>query len=179
MTRMIVWYMNVHLTSSYVHIFITLKKMPFIMSRTCWFGSQMWVLAVVWLYFWALAILYKKHWVEVWHQEERVAYKKLSDEVLAWLSGARCKWFAYGPADATATSSSLASLKSSLVLPVWCRLTRVVLDGEAIRRVSVSCSAVLWLYHVVQATATEDTECDDWWSTASWPPVLCLSVWPK
>jgi len=27
----------------------------------------------------------------------------------------RCKWFAYGPADATATSSSLVSLKSSLV----------------------------------------------------------------
>jgi len=28
---------------------------------------------------------------------------------------ARCKWFAYGPADATATRLSLASLKSSLV----------------------------------------------------------------
>jgi len=26
-----------------------------------------------------------------------------------YLSGARCKWFAYGPADATATPSSLAS----------------------------------------------------------------------
>jgi len=43
------------------------------------------------------------------------------DEVLCWcgyLSGARCKWSAYGPADATdatATSSSLASLKSILV----------------------------------------------------------------
>jgi len=31
------------------------------------------------------------------------------------LSGARCKWFAYGPADATATSSFLASLKLRLV----------------------------------------------------------------
>jgi len=30
-------------------------------------------------------------------------------------SGARCKWFAYGPADATATPSSLASLKSRFV----------------------------------------------------------------
>jgi len=29
-----------------------------------------------------------------------------------YLSGARCKWFAYGPADATATPSSLASLIS-------------------------------------------------------------------
>jgi len=32
-----------------------------------------------------------------------------------YLSGARCKWFAYGPADATATLSPLASLKSWLV----------------------------------------------------------------
>jgi len=38
--------------------------------------------------------------------------QKLSDEVLAcYLSWARCKWFAYGPADDTATPSSLASLK--------------------------------------------------------------------
>jgi len=32
-----------------------------------------------------------------------------------YLSGARCKWFAYGPADATATPSSLASLKPRMV----------------------------------------------------------------
>jgi len=32
-----------------------------------------------------------------------------------YLSGARCKWFAYGPADATATPSSLAPLKSRMV----------------------------------------------------------------
>jgi len=31
------------------------------------------------------------------------------------LSGVRCKWFAYGPADATASPSSVASLKSRLV----------------------------------------------------------------
>ena len=31
------------------------------------------------------------------------------------LSGARCKWFAYGPADATATPSSLAPVKSRMV----------------------------------------------------------------
>jgi len=30
----------------------------------------------------------------------------------SYLSGAKCKWFAYGPADATAIPSSLASLKS-------------------------------------------------------------------
>ena len=33
-----------------------------------------------------------------------------------YLSGVWCKWFAYGPADATATPSSLASVKSSTFL---------------------------------------------------------------
>jgi len=33
----------------------------------------------------------------------------------SYLSGARCKWFAYGPADATATSSSLSPVKSRMV----------------------------------------------------------------
>jgi len=32
-----------------------------------------------------------------------------------YLSEVRCKWFAYGPADATATPSSLASVKSRMV----------------------------------------------------------------
>ena len=43
-----------------------------------------------------------------------------------YLSGARCRWFAYGPADATATPSSLASFKSRMVLPFLCRLTQTV-----------------------------------------------------
>jgi len=42
-----------------------------------------------------------------------------------YLSGARCR-LAYGPADATATHLSLASVKSRLVLPFWYRITRVV-----------------------------------------------------
>jgi len=44
-----------------------------------------------------------------------------------YLFGARCR-LAYGPADATATYLSLASLKSCLVLLFWYRLTSVVLD---------------------------------------------------
>jgi len=32
-----------------------------------------------------------------------------------YLSGARCRWFTYGPADATATQSSLAPVKSRIV----------------------------------------------------------------
>ena len=43
------------------------------------------------------------------------------------LSGARCKCFPYGPADTTATPSCLASLKSRMFLPFWCRLTQIVL----------------------------------------------------
>jgi len=65
----------------------------------------------------------------VGHQEGYPACQNLS--VRYWrgyLSGARCKWFAYGPADATAISSSLASLKSRMVWPFWCRLTQVVLE---------------------------------------------------
>ena len=50
------------------------------------------------------------------HEEEYWACKKLSDEVLAWLSvWSEVKCFACGPADATATQSSPASLKSRLL----------------------------------------------------------------
>jgi len=35
-----------------------------------------------------------------------------------YVSGARCRWFAYDPADATATPSSLAPVKSRMVYPV-------------------------------------------------------------
>ena len=48
-----------------------------------------------------------------------------------YLSGVRCRLFAYGPADATAiqkTPSSIASFKSRLVLSSWYRLTQVVLE---------------------------------------------------
>jgi len=43
----------------------------------------------------------------VGHQEEHLACKKLSGEVLAWLSvWSSASDFSYGPADATATPSS-------------------------------------------------------------------------
>jgi len=47
-----------------------------------------------------------------------------------YLSGARCRLFAYGPADATAIPKphNLTSIKSRLVLPLWDRLTQVVLE---------------------------------------------------
>jgi len=45
-----------------------------------------------------------------------------------YLSGAKCKWFAYDPANATATPSSIALLKFRMVLPFWHQLTQVVLE---------------------------------------------------
>jgi len=45
-------------------------------------------------------------------------------EVLAWLSGVRCKWFSYGSVYTTATPSLLASLKSIMVLPSAAGLPR-------------------------------------------------------
>jgi len=44
-----------------------------------------------------------------------------------YLSGARSR-LAYGPADATATHYTLATVKSRLVLPFWYWLTQVVLE---------------------------------------------------
>ena len=48
-------------------------------------------------------------------QEEHSAHNKLSDEALAWLSVWSEVQFAYGPADASATRSFLASFKSRMV----------------------------------------------------------------
>jgi len=62
----------------------------------------------------------------VWWQEEQPACKNwLVRYWRGYLSGTRCKWFAYSPADATATPSSVALLNSRMVylsgfgLPGW------------------------------------------------------------
>ena len=53
----------------------------------------------------------------VGQQEDHQACKKtwVVSYWRGYLSGARCKWFAYCPADATATPSSLAPVKSRMV----------------------------------------------------------------
>jgi len=58
--------------------------------------------------------------------------------VVICLPGARCRLFAYGPADATAAASSLASFKSRLVLPFWYQLTIVVLEKKLLNGCSSS-----------------------------------------
>jgi len=53
-----------------------------------------------------------------------------------------CIW-AYGPADATVTPSSLAPVKSTLQngLPFWCRITQVVLEKRPLNGCSSSSSS--------------------------------------
>ena len=55
----------------------------------------------------------------------------------------RCRLFVYGPANAIAsqTPSSLASFKSRLVLPIWYRLTQVVLGKRPLNGCSSSSSS--------------------------------------
>ena len=64
-------------------------------------------------------------------QEEHAALKTwLMRYWHGYLSGARCKWLAYGPADATATPSSLLQKNC---LTVWYRLTRLSWKKDPIR----------------------------------------------
>jgi len=59
-----------------------------------------------------------------------------------YVSGARCKWFAYGPADATATPSSLAPVKFRMVLISGLHyVTQVVLEKRPLNRCSSSSSS--------------------------------------
>jgi len=54
-----------------------------------------------------------------------------------YLSEARCKWSAYGPADATATPSSLASLKFRMVFTFLVPAYPSCPEKEAVKWVSV------------------------------------------
>ena len=97
----------------------------------------------------------------VGHQEEHLACKNWVMRCLCrYLSLARCRLFAYGPADAVhpKTPSYLASFKLRLVLPFWYRLLQVFqekrpLDGCSTGSSSSSSSSsilddVLMLGHV-------------------------------
>jgi len=50
--------------------------------------------------------------------------------------GARCKWFAYGPADATLNPPIISCfIKIQNGLPFWCRLTQVVVEKRPLNAV--------------------------------------------
>ena len=99
----------------------------------------------------------------VGRQEGHPACKKLSGGVLAWLSTwsemQTCIW----PSGCHCHSLSLASVKSSLVLPFWYRPTRVVLDKGPLN----VCVCVLYdvcqlCQHVTEAHKGACTACE--WS---------------
>ena len=75
-----------------------------------WFGSRKGIWPV------------KTDWLRYWH---------------GYLSAARCKWFAYGPVDVTATPSSLAPVKSRMVHLSGAGFTRVVLEKRPLNGRSV------------------------------------------
>jgi len=70
-------------------------------------------------------------------QEGNPACKKLSGGLLAWLSVWSYVQICIWPSWCHYHSLSLASVKSRLVLPFWYRLTRVVPDKGAVKRVCV------------------------------------------
>ena len=74
-----------------------------------------------------------------------------------YLSGARCRLFAYSLVQLMPlhpkTPSSLASFKSRLVLPFWYRLAQVVLEKRPLNRCSSSSSSIVvfkWLISYFQ-----------------------------
>jgi len=76
-----------------------------------------------------------------------LACKKLSGEVLAWLSGwsevQTCIWSSW----CHSHSLSVASVKSRLVLPFWYWLTRVVLDKRPLNECMCVCDMKDWEWH--------------------------------
>ena len=90
-------------------------------------GSRFFSFWWVW-FFWWVGFAFSALTLLVGRQEGHPACKKLSGGVLAWLSTwsemQTCIW----PSGCHCHSLSLASVKSSLVLPFWYRPTRVVPD---------------------------------------------------
>jgi len=73
-----------------------------------------------------------------------------------YLSGVFCKWFAYGPANATATIISCFS-KIHNALPFWCRLTQVDQRGLVNR-----------LCNKTDHSRLRKVIKDGWWSGEMW-----------
>ena len=93
----------------------------------------------------------------VGRQEGHPACKKLSGEVLAWLSVwikvQTCTW----PSWCDCHSLSLASVKSRLVLPFWYRPTRVVLEKGPLNGCVCVCVCVCVLCYFGVSWAAVET----------------------
>ena len=93
-------------------------------------------------------------WLDVW-KSIRPVKNRLMRCWHGYLSGMRCRWFAYGPADVIASTSSLASLN-----PDWFILSGACLccpRKEVVKRVSVYyCSADDWSDKASENSSTND-----------------------
>jgi len=89
-------------------------------------------------------------------QEGHPACKKLSGEVLAWLS-VWSKVQTIWPSWCHCHSLSLSSVKSRLVLPLWYQLTRVVLEKGLLNGCMYVC--ILFEYYVTTRSHISKLEC--------------------
>ena len=96
----------------------------------------------------------------VGRQEGHPACKKLSGGVLAWLSVWSAVQTCIWPSGFHCHSLSLASVKSTLVLPFWYRLTRVVPDKGPLSGCVCVYSDKFWLT-LTLTTAAADVRYED------------------
>jgi len=85
-------------------------------------------------------------------QEGHPAFKKLSGEVLAWLSVWSEVQTCIRPSWCHCHSLSVASVKSRLVLPIWYRLTRVVPEKGPLNGCAWGCVCVCHVLHINQVS---------------------------
>jgi len=94
----------------------------------------------------------------VGRQEGHPACKKLSSEVLAWLSARSevqtCIW----PSRCHCHSLSLASVKSRLVLPFWYCLTQIVLDKVPLNVCVCMCTCTVYAHVLLYVLLSTDLE---------------------
>jgi len=81
----------------------------------------------------------------VGRQEGHLAWNWVVSYWCGYLSGVRCKWFGYGPADATATTSSLAPVK----------IRMVYLSGAGLPRLS-------WKKPLNGCSSSSSSRCSSW-----------------
>jgi len=84
------------------------------------------------------------------------------------VSEARCKWFAYGSADATATPSSLASSKYRIVLPFGCPLKNVVPKERLLKLLRIiylmfaDMNSIRTIWHILEYAITPPSSLGMW-----------------
>jgi len=93
-----------------------------------------------------------------------------------YLSGVWCKWFAYGLADATATPSSLASVKSRMVYLSGDGLSRMSMEKRPLNECVCVCVCVCATWEVLMYTYTQKEEN---WAMATGNMQRNLMVWMR